>query len=254
MTTAQKKKYLYQRLLPIVEAFGFVPYKGRLWCYRPEMGLLFYIESTPTSWGTLNDVEVGFCTYCAPVREGFLKQERRVGSYVGLCRYIRIQKGFSVYALYGTSADEIFMEQVEKILPYLHEELRRMFDVKYRTDVAAHMALFMDMQAEMKDLILPDFALYQYWKGHQEQALAFLERRVQSLRQIVEELTFAEKRLVYKTHYDRLCQFYQDQIDEAMACARRMEERDPQLSEEIRQRVGQSVAVCQGSFKRFKGC
>ena len=26
------------------------------------------------------------------------------------------------------------------------------------------------------------------------------------------------------------------------------------LSEEIRQRVGQSVAVCQESFKRFKGC
>ena len=117
--------------------------------YGKEAGLL--LDLGKISLGTLNDVEVGFCTYCAPVGEGFLKQERGVGSCVGLCRYIRIQKGFSVYALYGTSADEIFMEQVEKILPYLHEELRRMFDVKYRTDVAAHMALFMDMQAEMKD-------------------------------------------------------------------------------------------------------
>lgn len=252
MTHAQKKKYLYQRLLPIVEAFGFVPYKGRLWCYRPGVGMLYAIDCTTTRWGTLNEVEVSFGTDCALIREGATKHTLIMGASLSLCRYIRIKTGFSVYALHGETADGIFMEQVEKLLPYLQTELSRMFAAKYRSDLLGHMRLLADMQVEMQEIVPFDFAFYQYRAGNLEAARAFLQRRIDRLAQLVEEVDSIRTRLT-EEHYREMVGIHQQRLEQAQACARRMEQQDLQLLAEIALREAGSKSVCEVFFRRFKG-
>lgn len=253
MTTAQKKKYLFDKLLPIVQPFGFSLYKGRLWCWRTDVEMLYYIDCTTTQWGTLNEVEVGFGTYCSPVQEGFLRNSLSMGNLIRLCQYIRIRTGFSVYALYGETADDIFMEQVEKLLPYLQTELSRIFAAEYRSDLLGHMQLLVDMQKEMQEIVSFDFAFYQYMADNLESARAFLQQRLDRLAQLVDEIDSIRTRLT-EEHYREMVEIHQQRLVETQAYARRMEQQDPRLLVEIAQRIAASKVVCDGFFRRFKGC
>lgn len=213
--------------------------------------MLYAIDCTTTRWGTLNEVEVSFGTDCAPIREGTIKHTLSMGASLGLCRYIRSKTGFSVYALHGETADGIFMEQVEKLLPYLQTELSRMFDAKYRSDLLSHMQLLVDMQVEMKKIVPFDFALYQYKTGYLEAARAFLQRRIDRLAQLVGEVDSIRTRLT-EEHYREMVGIHQQRLEQAQDYALRMEQQDPQLLVEIAQRIAASKAVCEGFFRRFK--
>ena len=248
MTTTEKKRYLFAKLPPILQDFGFFLFKGKLWCYRPERQVVYCIDCTFTQWGTLNEVEVSAGTFCAPVLKGMIKNTFSFGTVICLCRYIRLRKDFTVYAMYGENADNIFTAQVDALQPYLKETLERMFDTKYQTAVLDQMRLMLDMQREMTDQVSFDFALYQYQRGNVQVAREFLQRRIISCEQAI-EYVHSERERIGNEHLEFLCNHYGSLIDEVNEYARRMDNRDPQLSKMIDERIKESAALCEEFFR-----
>ncbi|MBR6571182.1 MAG: hypothetical protein IKK75_12100 [Clostridia bacterium] len=248
MTTTEKKKYLFAKLPPILQDFGFFLFKGKLWCYRPEQQMVYCIDCTFTQWGTLNEIDIGFGSFCAPIKKGGSKQELYLGDMIDLCRYIRIKQGVSVYAMYGDSADGIFVEQVNALLPYLNAELERIFALPYQTDILGQIRMLLDMKAETQEIIPLDLFFYQHRLGNTEAAKELLKRRIASCEQIIQTIR-SEKDELAQDHFEELMESYSRMIAEANEYSKRMDSNDPLLSKMIDERIKESAALCEEFFR-----
>ncbi|MBR6571186.1 MAG: hypothetical protein IKK75_12120 [Clostridia bacterium] len=248
MTTTEKKRYLFAKLPPVLQEFGFFPFKGKLWCYRPEQQMVYYIDCTFTQWGTLNEVEIGVGSFCSPIQKGRLKNTLNVSTVIDLCRYIRFTQNFTVFAMYGENADSIFVAQVDALLPYLEAEFKRVFDLKHRSDLLQQTRLLLDMQLVMRVVIPFDFALHQYNVGCPGAAHEFLNCRIATCQQIIGRLRKRKEELE-EDHFAFLCDLYGGMIEESNEYAKRIDSNDPQLSKMIDERIKESAALCEEFFR-----
>lgn len=114
MTAAEKRKYVSAKLLESLASYGYFSRYGALWKYSMDGKYVVCISSDLASYGALNEINISFGSFFAPLRLDAYAKKRLYLNGLDLAFYVRnVGPERPLLNLHLS-----FEEQVESILPF----------------------------------------------------------------------------------------------------------------------------------------